>query len=378
MKAYVLHLFSVAGGGERVSLEIARLLKDKGFKIVYLANSSDALKKVANLLGLPGDYEVIEVDSLLEELLAHTGRFVRLRRLLLMERGLSILSSIKEEDALIVDTSTNYPLNVDVSYIHYPLTLPTIKSNSFYFKLYDRVVRAAARRSKGYPKIVLTNSTWTASILKKVFNLNASVIHPPVDVDYFSFDWRKKERAIVTISRLTPEKNLHLLPEVASKLGDYEWYLVGSLGTVKSELDVSMRIFRKIKQEVDKHGVKNFHVLLNLPRKELRELLLNSMFYVHPVFPEHFGISVAEAISAGCIPVVYKNGGSWTDIVMPISPGLGYETINDIVRIIRSLEENPSNMNRLMTRAVEHSRKFRAEVFRKRFIEELAKYGVID
>ncbi|MEM1718452.1 MAG: hypothetical protein QXF49_03740, partial [Thermosphaera sp.] len=62
----------------------------------------------------------------------------------------------------------------------------------------------------------------------------------------------------------------------------------------------------------------------------------------------------------------------------PISHGLGYEMVNDVVRIIRSLEENPANMNRLLTRAVEHSRKFRAEVFRERFIEELAKYGIID
>ncbi|MEM4888108.1 MAG: glycosyltransferase [Thermosphaera sp.] len=377
MKAYILHLFSVAGGGERVSLEIARLLKNKGFKVVYLTNSSEALKTVANLLGLPSNYEVVEVNSLLEKLLARTGRFVRLRRLFLMERGFSNLSSTKGE-ALIVDTSTNYPLNVDVSYIHYPLTLPTTESSSLYFKLYDQVIRALTRGFKGRPKLIVTNSTWTASILKKVFNLEASVIHPPVDVDYFSYDGRKKEKTIITVSRLTPEKNLHLLPELASKLNDYEWYLVGSLGTVKSELDVSMRVYRKVKQEIERHRVKNFHVLLNLPRRELRELLLNSKFYVHPMFPEHFGISIAEAISAGCIPVVYKNGGSWTDIVMPISHGLGYEMVNDVVRIIRSLEENPANMNRLLTRAVEHSRKFRAEVFRERFIEELAKYGIID
>ncbi|MEM4551528.1 MAG: glycosyltransferase [Thermosphaera sp.] len=377
MKAYILHLFSVAGGGERVSLEIARLLKNKGFKVVYLTNSSEALKTVANLLGLPSNYEVVEVNSLLEKLLARTGRFVRLRRLFLMERGFSNLSSTKGEE-LIVDTSTNYPLNVDVSYIHYPLTLPTTESSSLYFKLYDQVIRALTRGFKGRPKLIVTNSTWTASILKKVFNLEASVIHPPVDVDYFSYDGRKKEKTIITVSRLTPEKNLHLLPELASKLNDYEWYLVGSLGTVKSELDVSMRVYRRVKQEIERHRVKNFHVLLNLPRRELRELLLNSKFYVHPMFPEHFGISIAEAISAGCIPVVYKNGGSWTDIVMPISHGLGYEMVNDVVRIIRSLEENPANMNRLLTRAVEHSRKFRAEVFRERFIEELAKYGIID
>ncbi|MEM1628883.1 MAG: hypothetical protein QW551_06395, partial [Desulfurococcaceae archaeon] len=87
MNAYILHLFSVAGGGERVSLEIAQILRNKGFRIIYITNSSKALKRVAELLGLPGDFETIEVNSWAEKLLAHTGRFIRLRRLLLLEKG---------------------------------------------------------------------------------------------------------------------------------------------------------------------------------------------------------------------------------------------------------------------------------------------------
>ncbi|MEM3926869.1 MAG: glycosyltransferase [Desulfurococcaceae archaeon] len=378
MNAYILHLFSVAGGGERVSLEIAQILRNKGFRVIYITNSSKALKRVAELLGLPGDFETIEVNSWAEKLLAHTGRFIRLRRLLLLEKGLSKLSSIPiEEDTLIIDTNTNYPFNVDISYIHYPLILPTMESKSIHLKFYDWIINHVARKMHGKPRLVLTNSAWTAKIIKDVFEIDAEVIYPPVDVDYFLYDGRKKEKIILTISRFTPEKNLHLLPRVASSLSDYEWYLVGSLGTTRSELDVSNRVLRRIWKEIKKLEIKNFHVVINLPRKELRELLLKANFYVHPMFAEHFGISIAEAISAGCIPIVYRDGGAWTDIVSPINHELGYTTLSEVHDIIRSLEKSPDKMEKLRTRSIEYSRKFKTEVFREKFINILEKYGII-
>jgi len=52
--------------GERLSLEIAGVLRSKRFRAIYVTNSAEAAKRVAELHGLPGDYEVIEVSSLLE------------------------------------------------------------------------------------------------------------------------------------------------------------------------------------------------------------------------------------------------------------------------------------------------------------------------
>ncbi|MEM1843962.1 MAG: hypothetical protein QXD75_05500, partial [Desulfurococcaceae archaeon] len=70
MKAYIVHLFTVCGGGERVSLEIASVLREKGFRVTYVTNSEDSMKKCAKLLQLPGDYEVVEVKSMFEKALA--------------------------------------------------------------------------------------------------------------------------------------------------------------------------------------------------------------------------------------------------------------------------------------------------------------------
>lgn len=378
LKAYLLHLFNVAGGGERVSLEIANALRSKGFRIIYVTNSTEAMKKVAKLLGLSGDYETIEVNSLLEEVLGSTGRFMRYRRLLLLHKGLAKLYSIEKDiDTLIVDTSTNHPFSVDISYIHYPLTISTTKLNSLYIKLYDWIVKYKARKMQGKPRIVLTNSTWTKRILKEDLNIDAEVVHPPTDVKYFSYDGRKKEKVIVTISRFTPEKNLYLLPLIASRLSDYEWYLVGSMGARGFEVDISKRVLWRILKESEKLKARNFHVVMNIPRDKLRELLMRATFYVHPMFPEHFGIAVAEAISAGCIPIVYRDGGAWTDIVSLISQELGYNKLEDIYSIIRKLEGKYERLDELMFKAVEFSKMFKAEVFREKFIDLLVKHGII-
>ncbi|MEM1533428.1 MAG: glycosyltransferase [Desulfurococcaceae archaeon] len=370
MKAYLLHLFTVCGGGERVSLEMAKALSEIGLEVVYVTNSAEGLKKCSELFGLPGNYRVLETRSLLEDVLSITGRFIRYRRLLLISKIYGELKALGV-DGLVIDTGTNAPLGVHVSYIHYPAVLSAKELNTMYWRAYNWLIKRKVGSLAGKPKLVLTNSSWTAGFIKNVYGLDAHVLHPPVDVEYYAYDGRRKEKTIVTISRLTPEKNLHLLPRIASKLPDYEWYLVGSVELKGSLKAISLRTYRRIKEEVEKLNARNFHVELNTPRRELRELLLSASFYVHPLFPEHFGIAVAEAMSAGCIPIVYRDGGAWTDIVSPIHEGLGYNNIEEVPSIIASIENNHDLMEKLRREVIERAQEYRSEVFRGKFIEKL-------
>ncbi|MEM4062309.1 MAG: glycosyltransferase family 4 protein [Desulfurococcaceae archaeon] len=372
MEAYIVHLFTVCGGGGRVSLEIASVLREKGFRVTYVTNSEDSMKKCAELLQLPGDYEVIEVKSMFERALALTGRFIRYRRLVLLTKAYEKLASMGV-DGLTVDTDTNTAFNVDISYIHYPAVLSTVESNMLHWKLYNWLVARKARSMMGKPRLVLANSSWTAKLIKETYGLNAEVLHPPVDVDYYAYEGSRKERIIVTTSRITPEKNLHLLPRVASKLPNYEWYLVGSTGYSRIEKYLAKRIVNRIEHEKRKHNAWNFHVVMDLPRRELRELLQRATFYVHPLFPEHFGIAVVEAMSAGAVPIVYRDGGAWVDIVSDISRELGYMEPDEIPAIIRSLENNPGKLAELRSRAVRKSMLYRREVFREKFAGILEK-----
>ncbi|MEM2444187.1 MAG: glycosyltransferase, partial [Sulfolobales archaeon] len=121
------------------------------------------------------------------------------------------------------------------------------------------------------------------------------------------------------------------------------------------------------RQEVEKNNAENFEILLNLHREKLRELLLDATFYVHPQFSEHFGISIVEAMSAGCVPIVFKKGGGWEDVVKPIDLRLGYNNISEIRNIISALNTG-CLLENIRNHIVAHVQKFKSSNFRMKFL----------
>jgi glycosyltransferase involved in cell wall biosynthesis len=94
------------------------------------------------------------------------------------------------------------------------------------------------------------------------------------------------------------------------------------------------------------------------------KLMSESKIYLHPPFAEHFGISIVESMAAGLIPVVYKDGGGWTDIVSNIDKNLGYDETNWEYAIKYAIE----NEQKLREKSVEFSKNFSKEKFEERFL----------
>jgi len=121
-------------------------------------------------------------------------------------------------------------------------------------------------------------------------------------------------------------------------------------------------------------GLNNFHIETDVPRKRIIELMSQASIYLHPPFAEHFGISIAEAAAAGLVPVVYKDGGGWTDIVSRIDEGLGYKNIEEAALIIKKLLSESGRLNNLSEKAKDIAKDFSYEKFKERLnevIEEL-------
>ena len=72
-------------------------------------------------------------------------------------------------------------------------------------------------------------------------------------------------------------------------------------------------------------------------------LFKRAKVYLHTRRNENYGLSVAEAIGYGCIPVVPKSGGPWIDIVEQGKYGYGYDTVNEATDIIQEAFKTPSN-----------------------------------
>ena len=93
------------------------------------------------------------------------------------------------------------------------------------------------------------------------------------------------------------------------------FYLVGSTGP-------SSKLVLNLLEERAK-GLKNFNIETEVPRRRILELMSQASIYLHPPHAEHFGIAIAEAAAAGLVPVVYRDGGGWTDIASRVDRALG-------------------------------------------------------
>jgi glycosyltransferase involved in cell wall biosynthesis len=91
--------------------------------------------------------------------------------------------------------------------------------------------------------------------------------------------------------------------------------------------------------------------------------------YLHPPFAEHFGIAIAEAAAAGLVPVVYRDGGGWTDIASRIDQGLGYTSVKEAACTVRSLLNDAERLRALSARAREVAKGFSYERFKERVNE---------
>jgi len=372
-RALVIHaLFDILGGGELFALKLSQALIESGFEVELLtATPVDTVK----LRDIYGDVEPprITVKRVREaEYLSKLmpGRLVRLKRLAVYREYESLMETARREYDIVFDTQSNLPTPVDISYIHFPavLELTGVERRGVPWAVYNQLIKYLAGRFKT-PRSgrVLTNSTWTAHMVYTAHHVYPDILYPPVDIEYFNIVSQNdnREKLVVTISRFTPEKKLDKIIKVAKELPDYTFILVGSTGPGSEKIIESLYALKEENQ------VYNVELKPNLPRRELRELMGRAIFYLHPEFSEHFGIAVVEAMSAGLVPIVYRDGGAWYDAVSKISDMLGYNDIEEAPRIIKTLEDNMDLYIRLREKAVEISKLFNYGNFKKNLLEKV-------
>lgn len=133
--------------------------------------------------------------------------------------------------------------------------------------------------------------------------------HPVEDKE----EWKEKlglEGVVVmTTSRLTKRKRVHLIPKIAHDLKKY-----GVRG-VKFLIVGDGKERERIRRLIEAYGVERDVLMLGqMPRELIREYLWASDIYLSPTIYEAFGIAALEAMACG-IPVVANNHGGTSEIV---------------------------------------------------------------
>lgn len=319
------------GGGERYMLNLAvSLAMHPSTRVGVIIDSPEITgEKLSVFFGL---------DLSNVELLAATNARRDIRRIAAGADVFIALSNFRR-----IEASPRY--YVQALQVPYPRITPgTISAKMLSGNIRDGVkdilrkqlLQKSARRSQ----LTLTNSVFVHDTLQTNFGLKSSVLYPPIED--FLVAGIPKRKIILSVGRffsgLYNDKRYDVLTaafrSTRGRLDGWEYHIVGSA----SDDESTWELLRKLREENAGFPV-FFHI--NEPHERLRNLYNEATVLWHgagygvdealePERTEHFGMSVAEGLSAGCIPVVVNKGGL-KEIVSNNQNGFLWGTTDELV-----------------------------------------------
>ncbi len=212
---------------------------------------------------------------------------------------------------------------------------------------------------------IVCNSHFTKDHLDTRVGKRASVIYPPVEP--IKRTESSKKNVILSVGRFHSVKKQEILIDVfrkamnAKRLSGFELKFAGGLQPADTGYFESLR--RKAK------GLQ-IRFFANCTFDSLTRLYNESLIYWHaagfrerrPEHMEHFGISTVEAMSAGCIPVVF-NGGGQPEIVKTNL----WTSPDECLEMTEHLIQNKTAQKELREDMIRRSHKFSTGIFTKAF-----------
>jgi len=249
-----------------------------------------------------------------------------------------------------------------------------------YYKFYLRLLPFFMRDNPfNVASLVMTNSRWTAKIVKMIYGEEPVIVNPPLppNVEIVGnpkpFDARND--AIVMVGRFTEEKRYQwviqeLLPRLKKIQRNVKLYIFGSTGVKAAEeyYDKLLILTKKsgFKVSTKLCGEADVYLVENAPRSVINDVMDKAKVFLHATINEHWGIAVAEAMARGLPVVVHKSGGTWSDLASEGLYGLGYTDAEEAAEAIAKLMTDSSMWDYYSKKSTERVR----ELTFSKFIEK--------
>jgi O-antigen biosynthesis protein len=235
---------------------------------------------------------------------------------------------------------------------------------------------------RGYDRILVYSQFTRDTLCREVnafqFEVRMEILAPPVQIALLSMIGRSRSSTRPLILNTGHffaggrNKRQDILIEAVRALTEagteVELHLVGALHPQSEHL----RRYAGLQQQAEGLPVQ-FHA--NASSAIIQDLLSRATIYWHatgfgidpqtnPEYCEHFGISVVEAMAAGCVPFVVSNGGP-LEFIREEETGFQYSTLGELV-----VKTQAVLRDRAWGSAVSERAKYEAERFSERTFNE--------
>ncbi len=324
---YSDYISTSRGGGERHILLVALV----------------AAKKHQVSLALPGCPED-QVDKIRAELSNLVGQSLSSLKFIVINRSrmsrLEWWSWLRQFDGLfwVSDGSLPWPVTVK-RYLHLQIPFTNRLGPVDWLKL------------QGWSKSANVNSAFTQSVIEQNWRAKIpNILWPLVDVRQSQIRWQDRSPKIISIGRFFKQlhsKRQDVLVEAFRQLNAYDpkfakYHLI-LIGAVEDQ-----DYFESVKKLATDLPVE---FKTQVSRIELEKLLGEARYYwhatgfevdevTHPMQVEHFGMSVAEGMMAGCLPLVVPKGGSKEVLGSQLIEICGWQSIDDLIERMQTFEND--------------------------------------
>lgn len=354
MKIFLVIPTLKQGGAERVMSELANQFAQKDnlkVHLVLLAKSNDFYKVddtvIIHRLGF-------ENKSKLNKIFSELATFKNLRKLLKTHKPDAVLSFMEKYNSFTILTAAFLGLQVFVSDRSNPL------------KKVPQTTEILRKFTYKYATGIIAQTQFAKDVLAaKTKNKNIRVIPNPVK-EIQNYPDIAKEKLILNVGRLVPEKGQKYLIEAFSKINekaDWRVVILGD-GPLRSELE----------EQVNALGLSN-QVLLLGAVNNVDEWLAKASIFVFPSISEGFPNALAEAMSAGlpCVSFDCKTGPR--DLIENYKNGILVEekNVEELANSLQKLIDDPILRLRLGTQAIVIKEHLSSDKIAKCFYEFMMK-----
>ncbi|MCF6300026.1 MAG: glycosyltransferase [Proteobacteria bacterium] len=348
----ILHdLFDIKGGGERL---VMTLLEGLNADLITGYHSEDS-------------YDLKTVSGQVFNLNA-SSRFAGFKTIALAN-GFKKIIPLENQYNNIIYSGVVCPLSVNnfqsahnIYYCHTPPRFVYDKS-SFYSQNLSWLSKQGLKWLVNWFKpqyeqaiaqmdVVVTNSQFVKQRISKYLQLDATVIYPPCDTQYFKFI--EQGDYYLSMARLDPLKKIDAIIEAFKRMPDKK-LLIASGGK-------SLKNLTKLAD-----GYHNISFTGWIEDKQLKKLLGRCIASLYVPEDEDFGMSPVESMSAGK-PVICSDHGGMTESV--IDGETGYYVNHD--NLIEEIIDKVNMLNKVQAFKMKSACEFRAQKFdNKNFIRQM-------